>query len=403
MPVQPLLTKPAAPPIWFLALCTAISVVGLTILTPILPMMAESLGVSDAAVQSLLTAYLIAIAVGQLVCGPISDRFGRRPVMLVGTILYCLGGLATSLTADIDFLTLWRVVQGLGAAACMSMGRAIVNDVYERSEAARQMSTISMVLAIAPALSMVFGGIIADAAGWQATMALLSGTGALAFFATWTLVTETNQHPVTAVSLRSLFSAYRSVLSNSLFVYWTITSGMQIGVFFVLNGVLAYQYARHGYSMAEFGLWFALTPLSYLIGNSFNRSWFVARGIERAAFIGCSLSLVSMLAMLFTQELGLTHALSLALPCAVFGFSNGIIVANTTVGAISALSRHAGTGSGIVGAWQMATGGIAGAIIVALGGAQNFTIAASALVIMCVISVLSMLKVFLMMRKSSSN
>ncbi len=373
--------------------------VGLTILTPILPMMAEQLGVSNADVQRLLTAYLIAIAVGQLVCGPVSDRYGRRPVMIVGTILYCLGGLATSFSINIDLLTLWRVIQGFGAAACMAMGRAIVNDVYERSEAARQMSAISMVLAVAPALSMVFGGIIADTAGWQATMALLSGVGVLIFVAAWHLVTETNQHLVASISLRSLFSAYRSVLSNPLFLCWTLSSGMQIGAFFVLNGVLAYQYQRHGYSMAEFGMWFALTPLSYLVGNSFNRSWFVARGIERAAFIGCSLSLTSMLVMYFTQALGMTHALSLALPCVLFGFSNGIIVANTTVGAISALSRHVGTGSGIVGAWQMATGGIAGAIIVALGGAEVFSIAAGALISMCMVSVVSMLMVFFLIRR----
>ena len=260
-------------------------------------MMAEALGVSNAAVQNLLTAYMIAIAVGQLICGPLSDRYGRRPVMIAGTVLYCFGGLATSFTTDIDMLTLWRVVQGLGAAACMAMGRSIVNDVYERSEAARQMSAISMMLAIAPALSMVFGGIIAETAGWQATMALLSGVGALMFVAALYLVTETNQQPVSSINLRSLASAYRSVLSNPLFLCWTLASGMQIGAFFVLNGVLAYQYQRNGYSMTEFGLWFALTPLSYLVGNSFNRSWFVARGIERAAFIGCSLSLVSMLAL----------------------------------------------------------------------------------------------------------
>ena len=363
-------------------------------------MMADALGVSNAAVQNLLTVYMIAIAVGQLISGPLSDRYGRRPVMIAGTVLYCFGGLATSFSTDIDMLTLWRVIQGVGAAACMAMSRAIVNDVYERSEAARQMSAISMMLAIAPALSMVFGGIIAETAGWQATMALLSGVGALIFVAALYLVTETNQQPISSINLRSLVSAYRSVLSNPLFLCWTLASGMQIGAFFVLNGVLAYQYQRNGYSMAEFGLWFALTPLSYLVGNSFNRSWFVARGIERAAFIGCSLSLVSMLALFSTQALGMTHALSLALPCVVFGFSNGIIVANTTIGAISALDDHVGTGSGIVGAWQMAAGGIAGAIIVGLGGAEVFSIAAGALVLMCVVSVGSMLMVFYLMRES---
>jgi len=146
-------------------------------------------------------------------------------------------------------------------------------------------------------------------------------------------------------------------------------------------------------------MWFALTPLSYLVGNYLNRTWFVTRGIERAAFIGCSLSFVSMLSLFITQAMGMTHALSLALPCILFGFSNGIIVANTTVGAISALSNHLGTGTGIVGAWQMATGGIAGAIIVALGGAEVFSIAAVALILMCIVSVVSMLMVFYLIRQ----
>ena len=361
--------------------------------------MAEQLDVSTSDVQRLLTVYLVAIAIGQLVCGPLSDRFGRRPVLITGTVLYCFGGLATALSTDIDWLTLWRLAQGLGAAASMAMARAIVNDVYERSEAARQISTISMVLAVAPALSMIFGGVIAEAAGWQATMALLSGIGVLIVLTARSLVTETNQYPSTSISLHALYCAYRSVLSNQLFLFWTLSSGMQSGAFFVLNGVLAYQYQRHGYSMAEFGMWFALTPLSYLVGNYLNRTWFVTRGIERAAFIGCSLSFVSMLSLFITQAMGMTHALSLALPCILFGFSNGIIVANTTVGAISALSNHLGTGTGIVGAWQMATGGIAGAIIVALGGAEVFSIAAVALILMCIVSVVSMLMVFYLIRQ----
>lgn len=368
--------------------------VGLTILTPILPLIAEDLSVSSAAVQQLLTVYMVAVAVGQLVCGPISDRFGRRPVMLSGTVLFCLGGLATASTSDITLVTLFRIIQGLGAAACMAMGRAIVNDVYERNEAARQMSTISMVLAIAPALSVAFGGFLAAFAGWQGTMVLLSIVGAILFIAAWFLAIETNHNPVSSIHVRSLLAAHRTVLGKGLFLCWTLSSGMQVGVFFVLNGVLAYQYQRHGYSLSEFGLWFALTPLSYLLGNSLNRSWFVARGIERAALIGCCLSLLAMIAMFITQSLGYTHALSLALPCCLFGFGNGIVVANSTVGAISASGGHVGIGSGIVGAWQMSAGGIAGSIIVALGGAEHFSVSAIALILMCVISVASMLLVF---------
>ena len=337
---------------------------------------------------------MIALATGQLICGPVSDRTGRRPVMLTGAVLYTLAGILCTLTENIQQLIVLRAIQGLGAAACMAMGRAIVNDAFERSEAARQMSTISIILAIAPALSIGFGGVLAESAGWKGIMLLLVTCGAVMIVAAWLLARETNLNRIAAINPYTVMNAYRAVLRNRLFVCWALTSAMQIGIFFSLNALLGYQYQRNGYSLSEFGLWFALTPLFYLIGNSCNRIWFVSKGIERAAMIGSSLSLVSVLTLFVTQAAGMTHALSLALPCCLFGFSNGIVVANSTVGAISASGKHAGTGTGIVGACQMATGGIAGAVIVALGGAQNFSIAAAALIVMSVVSVMSMLFVY---------
>lgn len=383
-----------APPIWFLALTTSSGVIALTILTPILPLLKSELGASSSTVQLLLTCFLIAIAVGQLVCGPLSDRYGRRPVLLVGAVLYTLGSIAIFFSDQIQLLIVWRILQGFGGAACMSMARAIVNDVFDRSEAARQLSAISIVLSVAPALSLAFGGWLAEWAGWKATILVLVVVGLLVLIATNIVVTETNKHKLDRINPSSIATAYRSVLSNPLFVCWTLASGMQVGMFFCLNGLLGYQYQRNGYSLGEFGLWFSLTPLFYLVGNTLNRMWFVRRGIERAAMLGCSLSMVSVLAMLFTQAFGFTHALSLALPCCLFGFSNGIVIANSTVGAISTAGKHIGTGSGIVGAWQMAAGGIAGAIIVAIGGAQVFSIAAISLLFMAAVSVLSMVFVY---------
>lgn len=383
-----------APPVWFLALCTASAVVGLTILTPALPLIKDELGVSSAAIQQLLTVYMVALAAGQLIYGPVSDRVGRRPIMLCGAVLYTAAGVATVLTNQIEYLVVMRAVQGFGAAACMAMGRAIVNDVFERSEAARQMSTIGIVLAVAPVLSIAFGGVLVESTGWKGPMVLLVICGLVMFTSAWLLATETNLNRLTKINPRSVLAAYATVLKNRLFVCWALSSGMQIGMFFSLNALLAYQYQRHGYSLAEFGLWFSLTPLCYLIGNTCNRLWFVSRGIERAAMIGCSLSFLSVVALFVTQALGYTHALSLAIPCCLFGFSNGIVVANAIVGAISESGANAGTGTGIVGAWQMATGGIAGAIIVALGGAQVFSIAAGGLILMSIISVASMMFVY---------
>lgn len=382
------------PPIWFLALCSGVAVVGLTILTPALPLITTELGVSTSAVQQLLTIYLVSLAVGQLFFGSISDRFGRRPVLLFGAFMYAAGSIAALLSTDIVVIGALRAVQGLGAAACTAMSRAMVNDMFERDEAARQLSTIAIALALAPALSLAFGGLIAETAGWQGSMALLSTAGLLLCVLALRYAHETHTHRGAALGLASIVRTYRKILSNPIFVCWTLASGMQVGIFFSLNGFLAYQYQRNGYSLAEFGLWFSLTPVSYIFGNSFNKRWFVARGIERAAFIGCILSLIALSILLLTQLAGLTHALSLALPCMLLGFSNGIVVANSMAGAIDASGTHVGTGTGIVGAWQMAAGGIAGAIIIALGGAQQFVIAGVAVIVMAMISVLSMLYVY---------
>ncbi|MFK7859284.1 MAG: multidrug effflux MFS transporter [Granulosicoccus sp.] len=387
-------TRHRTPPVWFLAMCTASAVVGLTLLTPTLPLIKTELDVSSEAVQLLLSAYLFALAVGQLFCGPLSDKTGRRPVMLVGALLFSVAGVVAMFTHSIEALVVLRFFQGLGAAACMSMGRAIVNDVYAREDAARKMSTISTILAIAPALSLAFGGVLAESAGWQGAMAVLAASGVLVFAAAIRVADETHFHRVDKINVHTVASAYLTVLRNRRFLCWSMAGGMQIGIFFSLNAFLAYQYQRHGYSMTEFGLWFALTPAFYIVGNTLNRLWFVSRGIEPTALLGSLLSLLSVILLFATQALGYTHALSIALPCCLFGFGNGIIVANTTVGAISSAGKHGGTGTGIVGAWQMATGGIAGAVIVSLGGAQVFSIAAGVLMVMSLISVASMLYVF---------
>ena len=386
--------RPVAPPIWFLALCSACGVVALTVLTPILPLIKSDLGVSSSQVQQLLTSFLVALALGQLVWGVLSDRFGRRPVMLIGALLFTLSGIAVVFTEEIRLLVVLRFIQGFGAAACMAMARAMVNDAFARTEAARQMSTISMVLSVAPALSLAGSGWLAELAGWKSTCVVLVVAGGLLLFSAHRFAKETHLNRLVKIDFRSVFSAYREVLSNPIFNYWALASGMQVGIFFCLNGFLAYQFQRNGYTLSEFGMWFSLTPLFYLVGNTCNRAWFVHKGIERAALIGSCLSLCAAVSMLATQSLGFTHALSLALPFCLFGFSNGIIVANSTVGAISAAGNRRGTGTGIVGAWQMATGGIAGAIIVALGGTQTFWIAAFVVIGMAAISVCCMVYVY---------
>jgi len=394
IPEKLLIEAPESPPMWLIALIVSSSVMGLTLLTPALPLVQEDLGVSSGAVQQLLTVYLIALAIGQLVYGSASDRIGRRPILLFGALLYGFGGAAAAVADSIETLTFYRIIQGLGSAACLSMGKAIINDCFDRAEAARSLSSVSAMLAVVPVLALALGGILVQTTGWAGTMVVISAGGFLVFLLSLFMVHETNLNRASSISVAALLFAYGAVLRNRMFVFFTLTSGMQVGMFFALNGFLPYQYQRLGFSPIEFGIWFSLTPVSYLLGNTANRLYFISRGIERAAMIGCILTLVSVVALYLTQVAGLRHALSLAIPCMLFGFANGIVIANTTIGAISASGRHAGTGTGLTGAWQMTVGGVAGAIIVGMGGAQNFLLAAGCLIIMSLISVGSIFYVY---------
>ncbi len=377
------------PPMWVIALTISSSVVGMTLLTPALPLIQNELSASSSAVQLLLTSYLATLAIGQLIYGTVSDLIGRRPILVFGAALYCVGGIVASLASTIEWLTFLRIIQGLGAAACLSMGRAIVNDCFERTDAAKNMSTIQMLQAIVPGLSLALGGIIAEFMGWQGAMVIMSILGLSVFIIAITMIKETHTDKASHINLGAIGAAYNTVLKNPVFVFFAVTSAMQVGMFFSMNAFLPYQYARLGFSTMEFGLWFSLTPLCYVIGNSLNRLYFISLGIERAAMIGCALTLVSVISLFTTQFLGMTHPLSLALPCCLFGFSNGMVIANATMGAISAAGVHGGTGTGIAGSWQMALSGIAGSGIISLGGDQNFQLATSILILMSLTALFS--------------
>ncbi len=389
-----MIERAAAPPIWFISLTIASGVAGMTLISPALPLVMADMGSSSAAVQMLLTAYLVALAAGQLVYGTVSDCLGRRPVLLFGATIYSLGGFIAIFAESIEALTLYRILQGVGAAACLAMGRAIINDCFERQDAARSMATAQTIMAIVPVLALTLGGVLAEWGGWQSTMAIIGLAGVVVLLVAILTLKETNLRRVKSINLTNLASAYRVVLKSPIYLCYALTNGMQIGMFLSMLGFLPYQYERLGVLPAEFGIWFALTPLSFIIGNIVNRYYFINRGIERAATLGCILTLVSVLAMYATQFAGLAYPLAIALPCCLFGFSNGIVISNTVVGAIHASGDHAGTGTGLLGAWQMAFGGLIGAVIIGLGGAEDFLLSMLFLISMSVISVASIYYIY---------
>ena len=371
--------KPPAS-VGFIALTIASPVMGLVLIVPAIPEIVSRFSITGNMGQSLITLYLIALGLGQLVYGIASDRFGRRPILIIGSFTFAVGSALILLANSIEFLLFCRVIQGLGAAACLSMGRAMINDNFVRAEAAKHMSTAQTIQSTVPIIAVLLGGILVEFLGWKSGMAVSAIAGIVILFITLYRIAESHKNRLLKINLSEINKAYGTIFTNPIFLSFAITCGMQSGMFYVLAGILPYHYEALGQSPLAFGLWFSIMPIGFFIGNFVNRRYLVMRGIEIIAFTGSLVTLFSMIVLFLAAYLGKLSPAAIAVPCGLFGFGNGILISNATIGAISAAGKYAGTGSGFTGAWQMIAGAMFGALIVALGGTVSMLITACSII-----------------------
>jgi DHA1 family bicyclomycin/chloramphenicol resistance-like MFS transporter len=372
MSPTPSSNQPRRVPIWLLAVTMGCGAVGITIISPSLNSITSHFGADEAASQALLSGYFIALALSQLVYGPLSDRYGRRRPLLVGLVCYGLGGLAGAVAPSLELLVLARVLQGLGAASIASIVRAIINDSYGRVEAAGAFATISGIMVVVPMMSFAFGGLINDWIGWRGIMAAISLSGWIPLVLVLWRLPETHLNPLQNVRLKALAREHRELLSNRVFLAFMIASACNSGIFLSLIGFVPFEYVRIGVEASSVGFWFTLIPVGYTAGNFITKRFVQGLGLERMTLAGSALSLVAMSALLFPSLLGWRHPLLIGLPCLVFGISAGFVMANATMGAIASAGPLGGSASGMVGALQMGLGVLGGSMVVAVGGYEDF-------------------------------
>lgn len=375
---------------------------GITLITPALPVISQDLQIAPDRVQLLLTAYLAMLAFGQLIYGPLSDVFGRRVFFRLGASLIAIGGLLALLVTDITILIICRILQGLGAAACISMGRTMLNDFFTKEDASKAMATVQTIQAVVPMLSLSFGGAIVVIFGWQGVMGLIMSAGCLLFLGSMLFMPETNPNTGQSLQFATVVSGYKQVLTNRLFLNFMCISSFQVGAFFTMNAFIPYAYEDMGVSPMAFGLYFAMTPVGYMLGNLFNRLYMVKKGIEVAAFTGCVMSVSAMTLLILVQFSGTNEPLALALPSMLFGFSNGLTIANATIGGIGAARPNAGTASGLIGASTMFIGGVGGAVVISLGAAENLQIGFISLLLMIMFSLICATRILISHRNATS-
>ena len=371
-----------------LALANASVVVGMGLITPSITIIKADFNLTSDMVQLTLTVFIIAAGIGQLVFGFLSDRYGRRPILLTGSLLFVASSITSVFSPNILFLLIMRVVQGLGAAACMSMARVIINDSFNKTEAAEKLSLITAIMVIFPLISLILGGFIAQTIGWVGTMYVFFIFGLIILTGSVYNISETKIKKINNLNFSKITNSFLDVLKNTKFLNFTFIGSIQTGVFFSSFGFMPYEFARLGVSPLEFGFWLSYTGIGYFLGNILNRNYASKYGIEALIIFGSFFSFLSYFSMLILNLNAFTHPLYISIPLIVFGLGNGFTVANCIIGGVSTTGNNSGTATGIAGALQMSSGGLIGSIIISYGGDKNFVICLLIVIFLCLIALI---------------
>ena len=371
-----------------LALANASVVVGMGLITPSITIIKADFNLTSDMVQLTLTVFIIAAGIGQLVFGFLSDRYGRRPILLTGSFLFFASSITSVFSPNILFLLTMRVVQGLGAAACMSMARVIINDSFNKTEAAEKLSLITAIMVIFPLISLILGGFIAQTIGWVGTMYVFFIFGLIILTGSVYNISETKIAKISNLNFSKIANSFLDVLKNTKFLNFTFIGSIQTGVFFSSFGFMPYEFARLGVSPLEFGFWLSFTGIGYFLGNILNRNYASKYGIEALIIFGSFFSFLSYFSMLILNLNAFTHPLYISIPLIVFGLGNGFTVANCIIGGVSTTGNNSGTATGIAGALQMSSGGVIGSIIISFGGDKNFVVCLLFVISLCLFALI---------------
>jgi len=324
---------------------------------PALPGLQRALGASLGAAQLTLSALIVCFGVGQLACGPLADRFGRRPVLLVGMALYTAASLLSALAPSIEWLILWRAVQGAALAAAVTCGRAIVRDLFAPAEGARTMSRALGGLGIVAMLSPIVGGLLAQSFGWHAVLLApaLFGAATLAFIAL-SFDETLAQRDARATRPAQLLRNWGALLAHPTFRAWTAllccTWG---GLFFLLAGSSFVFIDMFGTSHAAYGVILATGSMAYVTGTWLCRRLLLRHGLRGAVRRGALFSLAGGLGMAALSLADVRGVWAIMLPQWLFAIGHGIHQPCGQVGATGPFPDKAGTAASLSGFAMMLT------------------------------------------------
>ncbi|CAL9338584.1 Bicyclomycin resistance protein [Nocardiopsis dassonvillei] len=342
---------------------------------PALPNIAADLGTSESAVKFTLTSVMAGMALGQLVVGPLSDRWGRRAPLLIGIAVFTATTVAIAFSPTVEVFSVLRFLQGLSAAAGLVVSRAIVSDVYDGEAAAVFFSRLVLLSGLAPMLGPILGGQLLLLGPWPVLFGALGAVGLLTTALVWWALPESlPRERRTAVDPRGQLRVFGALLRDARFLLPTLTLALGFGMSFTY--ISAFSFVSHnelGADAQRFALVFAVTTLGMILGNQVNAVLVRHVEIHRRLLLGLAGSIVSVGALAVLDASGAASLVSVTAALFAMMLFTGLVSPNATALALAHLpADRAGSGSALLGTLQFGLGS-AVAALAGLGGAVTLS------------------------------
>jgi MFS transporter, DHA1 family, multidrug resistance protein len=380
-----------------LAATSALGPASMQILLPALPVIKETFEVSTEVAQLTLSLSMLAIALGTLFYGPLSDKYGRKHVMLLGLSITLVGSVFCFVANTIELLIVGRFIQAFGAAVGLVLARAIVRDVYGAQEAARVIATLVMVMVVAPMLSPALGGELMLRLGWESVFVVIAIACILISLLLFKNLPETLKEPVPFTGVASMIGNYARLFQSRAFCgYAFCVTFVSVLFFSFISAVPEIMVSVMKRPPNEYGYYFIMIPIGFMAGNYFARHFGRSMELNRMISIGASLGVTGVSLAIVLQLIGFHQPIALFAPIALAVFGNGISLPNAQAAAINEFPKFAGSASGLTGFLQMFFSAIAAQLVAVIFNGTVYPL----LILMLTASILSLISFNLGVRVS---
>lgn len=352
----------------FLSATVALGPLASDMYLPAFPHLESFFSASVTEIQWTLSVYVLGIAVFQLLYGPLSDRFGRKNVLLFGLGVFIVASFGCIYVSTIDQLTFFRFFQSFGMCAAMVVPRAMVRDLFERDQAAKQLSRMASIMGLAPAIAPIFGGFMVVYYGWQGIFLVLVLYASIIFLVVIFFVEDSLLlKDLKALRPTMILKNYYDLLTHTEFMAYAVTGGLCFsGMFAFISGSSFVFINTFGVSTEYFGFYFGFVVIGFISGTLLGPKMSNAFGLRHSLRVGVMISASGGLIMLFFALGSFHHPLAITLPMFIYNMGVGVVMPQCQAGAMAPFPEKAGVASALTGFFILGFSAIVGLVVAEL-------------------------------------